>query len=108
MLAQNGKSLKIQSAESGGLNVGAGSTETEVLSITVDAACTLKFTCKGSSGATSFKPEKPNSFSVNGTKVYERASADETSYQEFTYPITEAGTYKIAASGMIFTALTCE
>lgn len=108
VLAQNGKSLKIQSAESGGLNVGSGTTETEVLSITVDAACTLKFTCKGSSGATSFKPEKPNSFSVNGTKVYERASADETSYQEFTYPITEAGTYKIAASGMIFTALTCE
>ena len=108
LLAQNGKSLKIQNAETGGLNVGAGSTETEVLSITVEGACTLKFNGKGSSGATSFKPEKPNSFSVNGTKVYERASADETSYQDFTYSITEAGTYKIAASGMIFTALTCE
>lgn len=108
LLAQNGKSLKIQNAETGGLNVGAGSTETEVLSITVEDACTLKFNGKGSSGATSFKPEKPNSFSVNGTKVYERASADETAYQDFTYSITEAGTYKIAASGMIFTALTCE
>lgn len=108
LLAQNGKSLKIQNAETGGLNVGAGSTETEVLSITVEGACTLKFNGKGSSGATSFKPEKPNSFSVNGTKVYERASADETAYQDFTYSITEAGTYKIAASGMIFTALTCE
>lgn len=107
LLAQNGKSLKIQNAETGGLNVGAGSTETEVLSITVEDACTLKFNCKGSSGST-FSTTKPNSFSVNGTKVYERASADETSYQEFTYPITEAGTYKIAASGMIFTALTCE
>lgn len=107
LLAQNGKSLKIQNAETGGLNVGAGSTETEVLSITVENACTLKFNCKGSSGST-FSTTKPNSFSVNGTKVYERASADETSYQEFTYPITEAGTYKIAASGMIFTALTCE
>lgn len=107
LLAQNGKSLKIQNAETGGLNVGAGSTETEVLSITVEDACTLKFMCKGSSGST-FSTTKPNSFSVNGTKVYERASADETSYQEFTYSITEAGTYKIAASGMIFTALTCE
>lgn len=107
LLAQNGKSLKIQNAETGGLNVGAGSSETEVLSITVEDACTLKFKCKGSSGST-FSTTKPNSFSVNGTKVYERASADETSYQEFTYPITEAGTYKIAASGMIFTALTCE
>lgn len=107
LLAQNGKSLKIQNAETGGLNVGAGSSETEVLSITVEDACTLKFNCKGSSGST-FSTTKPNSFSVNGTKVYERASADETSYQEFTYPITEAGTYKIAASGMIFTALTCE
>lgn len=107
LLAQTGKSLKIQSAETGGLNVGAGSAETEVLSITVEGACTLKFNGKGSSGAT-FATTKPNSFSVNGTKVYERASADETSYQDFTYPITEAGTYKIAASGMIFTALTCE
>ena len=107
MLAQNGKSLKIQNAKTGGLNVGAGSSETEVLSITVEDACTLKFKCKGSSGST-FSTTRPNSFSVNGTKVYERASADETSYQEFTYPITEAGTYKIAASGMIFTALTCE
>lgn len=107
LLAQNGKSLKIQNAETGGLNVGAGSTETEVLSITVEDACTLKFKCKGSSGST-FSTAKPNSFSVNGTKVYERASADETAYQDFTYSITEAGTYKIAASGMIFTALTCE
>lgn len=107
LLAQTGKSLKIQSAETGGLNVGAGSAETEVLSITVEGACTLKFNGKGSSGAT-FATTKPNSFSVNGTKVYERASADETSYQDFTYSITEAGTYKIAASGMIFTALTCE
>lgn len=107
LLAQNGKSLKIQNAETGGLNVGAGSAETEVLSITVEGACTLKFNGKGSSGAT-FATTKPNSFSVNGTKVYERASADETSYQDFTYSITEAGTYKIAASGMIFTALTCE
>lgn len=107
LLAQTGKSLKIQSAETGGLNVGAGSAETEVLSITVEGACTLKFNGKGSSGAT-FAITKPNSFSVNGTKVYERASADETSYQDFTYSITEAGTYKIAASGMIFTALTCE
>lgn len=107
LLAQIGKSLKIQSAETGGLNVGAGSAETEVLSITVEGACTLKFNGKGSSGAT-FATTKPNSFSVNGTKVYERASADETSYQDFTYSITEAGTYKIAASGMIFTALTCE
>lgn len=107
LLAQTGKSLKIQSAETGGLNVGAGSAETEVLSITVEGACTLKFNGKGSSGAT-FATTKPNSFSVNGTKVYERASADETSYQDFTYPIAEAGTYKIAASGMIFTALTCE
>lgn len=107
LLAQTGKSLKIQSAETGGLNVGAGSAETEVLSITVEGACTLKFNGKGSSGAT-FATTKPNSFSVNGTKVYERASADETSYQDFTYSITEAGTYKIAASGMIFAALTCE
>lgn len=107
LLAQNGKSLKIQNAETGGLNVGAGSTETEVLSITVEGACTLKFNGKGSSGST-FVTTKPNSFSVNGTKVYERASADETSYQDFTYSITEAGTYKIAASGMIFTKLTCE
>ncbi|WP_288518275.1 Ig-like domain-containing protein [uncultured Treponema sp.] len=107
LLAQTGKSLKIQSAETGGLNVGAGTTETEVLSITVEGACTLKFNGKGSSGAT-FATSKPNSFSVNGTKVYERASADETAYQDFTYSITEAGTYKIAASGMIFAALTCE
>lgn len=107
LLAQNGKSLKIQNAETGGLNVGAGSSETEVLSITVENACTLKFKCKGSSGST-FSTTKPNSFSVNGTKVYERASVDETSYQDFTYSITEAGTYKIAASGMIFAALTCE
>ena len=108
LLAQIGKSLKIQNAESGGLNVGAGTTETAVLSITVDAACTLKFTCKGSSGATSFSSAKPNSFSVAGNKVYERKDANETSLQELTYSITEAGSYKIAASGMIFTALTCE
>lgn len=108
LLAQTGASLKIQSAETGGLNVGAGSKETEVLSITVEGACTLKINGKGSSGASSFVTTKPNSFSVNGTKVYERASADETAYQDFTYSITEAGTYKIAASGMIFTALTCE
>lgn len=107
LLAQTGKSLKIQSAETGGLNVGTGTTETEVLSITVEGACTLKFNGKGCSGAT-FATSKPNSFSVNGTKVYERASADETAYQDFTYSITEAGTYKIAASGMIFAALTCE
>lgn len=107
LLAQTGASLKIQNAETGGLNVGAGSKETEVLSITVEGACTLKINGKGSSGST-FVTTKPNSFSVNGTKVYERASADETAYQDFTYSITEAGTYKIAASGMIFTALTCE
>lgn len=107
LLAQTGASLKIQNAETGGLNVGAGSKETEVLSITVEGACTLKINGKGSSGST-FSTTKPNSFSVNGTKVYERASADETAYQDFTYSITEAGTYKIAVSGMIFTALTCE
>lgn len=107
LLAQTGASLKIQNAETGGLNVGAGSKETEVLSITVEGACTLKINGKGSSGST-FVTTKPNSFSVNGTKVYERASADETAYQDFTYSITEAGTYKIAASGMIFAALTCE
>lgn len=108
LLAQTGKSLKIQSAETGGLNVGSGTTETEVLSITVEGACTLKFNGKGSTGASSFGTTSLNSFSVNGTNVYKRASADDSSYQDFTYSITEAGTYKIAVSGMIFAALTCE
>lgn len=108
LLAQIGKSLKIQNAETGGLNVGSGTTETEVLSITVEGACTLKFNGKGSTGASSFGTTSLNSFSVNGTNVYKRASADDSSYQDFTYSITEAGTYKIAVSGMIFAALTCE
>ena len=107
ILAQTGKSLKIQSSESGGLNIGAGTSETEVLSITVDGACTLSFTGKGSSGST-FATTKPNSFSVAGNKVYTRAEASETSEQTWTYAISAAGTYKIAASGMIFTALTCK
>lgn len=107
LLAQTGKSLKIQNATSGGLNIGAGSAETEVLSITVDEACTLKFKGKGSSGS-SFATTKPNSFSIAGNQIYTRATADETTEQEWTYTISEAGTYKIAASGMIFTALTCE
>ena len=107
LLAQTGKSLKIQNAESGGLNIGAGTAETEVLSITVDEACKLKLKGKGSSGS-SFATTKPNSFSVDGNQIYTRASADETTEQEWTYTISEAGTYKIAASGMIFTALACE
>lgn len=107
LLAQTGKSLKIQNAESGGLNIGAGTAETEVLSITVDDACTLKFKGKGSSGS-SFVTTKPNSFSISGNQIYTRASADETTEQEWNYTISEAGTYKIAASGMVFTALTCE
>lgn len=108
LLAQNGKSLKIQNATSGGLNIGAGSSETEVLSIAVEGACTLTFKGKGSTGEGSFATSKPNSFSVAGTSIYVRALASETSEQTWTYSITEAGTYKIAASGMIFTALSCK
>lgn len=108
LLAQTGKSLKIQNATSGGLNIGAGSSETEVLSIAVEGACTLTFTGKGSTGETSFSTAKPNSFSVAGTSIYVRALASETSEQTWTYSVTEAGTYKIAASGMIFTALSCK
>ena len=108
LLSQIGKSLKIQNATSGGLNVGAGSSETEVLSIAVEGACTLTFTGKGSTGESTFATTKTNSFSVAGTSVYVRKVASETSEQSWTYSITEAGTYKIAASGMIFTALSCK
>ncbi len=107
VLVQTGASLKIQNATDGGLNIGAGSKETEVLSITVDDTCTLTFTGKGSSGS-SWTSAKPNSFSIDGTSIYSKTDVSDTSVKTWTYPITAAGTYKIAASGMIFTGLSCK
>ena len=108
-----GKTVKIQSADTGGLNIGAGTNESDMLVINVDAACTLSFTGKGSSGGPSASsPWAPggnfNSFSVAGTSVYERKSVDETSSQTWTYKCDKAGEYTIKASGMIFTELKCE
>ncbi|MDE7227044.1 MAG: hypothetical protein K2N31_01830 [Treponemataceae bacterium] len=42
-----GKSVKIQNETTGGLNIGSGSNESDMLLITVDEACTLSFTGKG-------------------------------------------------------------
>ena len=103
-----GKSVKIQNAESGGLNIGTGNNESDILLITVDDACTLTFTGKGSSGESSWTSSSINSFSVAGTSVYERKTADETKSQTWTYQCDKAGEYTIKACGMIFTELKCE
>ena len=102
-----GKSVKIQNATSGGINIGSGTGESDVFNITVDDACTLKFTGKGSSGGT-WTSSSVNSFSVADTTVYKRTAASETSSQSWTYKCTAAGTYRIKASGMIFTELACQ
>ena len=103
-----GKSVKIQNADTGGLNIGSGSTESDILVITVDAACTLSFTGKGSTGATWSSNGNGNSFSVKDTNVYTRKSAEETSSQTWKYKCDTAGEYTIKAGGMIFTELKCE
>ena len=103
-----GKSVKIQNADTGGLNIGAGTTESDILVITVDAACTLSFTGKGSTGATWSPSGNGNSFSVKDTNVYTRKTAEETSSQTWKYKCDNAGEYTIKAGGMIFTELKCE
>ncbi len=109
LLAQTGKTIKIRDAASGGFSVGTGSAETEVLSITTTDACTLKFIGYPSSG-TKWVSSKPNSFSVGGSSVYvcDKAEDQSKSPLTWTYTISKAGTYKIAVSGMVFTALVCE
>ncbi|MDE6351071.1 MAG: Ig-like domain-containing protein [Treponemataceae bacterium] len=102
-----GKSVKIQNETTGGLNIGSGSNESDMLLITVDEACTLSFTGKGSSGS-DWTSSKVNSFSINSKTIYARQSADNASSQTWTYICIAAGEYKIKASGMIFTELKCE
>ena len=82
---------------------GSGAT----LKLTADEACTLEVVGKGSSGEDKFSTSKPNSFSVNGTSVYARASADETSEQTWTVSLNK-GDNTIAVSGMKFISFTCK
>ncbi|WP_406035544.1 hypothetical protein [Treponema saccharophilum] len=102
LLVQTGCSVKYST----GLQWGASSKETDVMKITADEACTLEVVGKGSSGNT-FSTSKPNSFSVNGTSVYARASADETSEQTWTVSLNK-GDNTIAVSGMKFISFTCK
>jgi hypothetical protein len=109
VLVQTGKNLKIVDATSGGLNIAAGSSETGVLSITVDAACTLKFSGKGSTGDSSWPTTTNlNSFSVDSTQVFTRTSASDKTFTNATFTCPAAGTYTIKASGITFTSLSCE
>ncbi len=96
-----------------GLQWGTGSKETDVMTITADADCTVSVAGKGaSSGDTSknsywSKAGKPNSFSVNGTSVYARKADNETSEQTWTVNLKK-GENTIAVSGMLFTSFTCK
>ena len=103
-----GKSVRIQNGTTGGLNIGSGSNESDMLLITVDAACTLSFIGKGATGSGSWQSSSINSFSVADTSVYVRKTAEETTSQTWTYKCDRAGEYKIKACGMIFTELKCE
>lgn len=107
-----GKSVKIQNETSGGLNIGSGTGLSDLLLITVDEACTLSFTGKGSSGgpnaSSPWTENNVNSFTVKDKEIYKRTSVDETSSQTWTYKCDAAGEYKIKAAGMIFTELKCE
>ena len=102
LLAQKDCSVKYNT----GLQWGASSKETDVMTLTADEACTLEVVGKGSSGDT-WTSAKPNSFSVNGTSVYARASADETSEQTWTVSLNK-GDNTIAVSGMKFISFTCK
>ena len=102
LLAQKDCSVKYNT----GLQWSASSKETDVMTLTADEACTLEVVGKGSSGNT-FSTSKPNSFSVNGTSVYARASADETSEQTWTVSLNK-GDNTIAVSGMKFISFTCK
>lgn len=102
LLVQDGCSVKYNT----GLQWGAGTKETDVMTVTTDAACTLEVVGKGSSGD-SWTSAKPNSFSVNGTSVYARAAASETSEQTWTVSLNK-GDNTIAVSGMKFISFTCK
>lgn len=102
LLVQKGCSVKYNT----GLQWGASSNETDVMTLTADEACTLEVVGKGSSGDT-WTSAKPNSFSVNGTSVYARAAATETSEQTWTVSLNK-GDNTIAVSGMKFISFTCK
>ena len=102
LLAQKDCSVKYNT----GLQWGASSKETDVMTLTADEACTLEVVGKGSSGNT-FSTSKPNSFSVNGTSVYARKEASETEEQTWTVSLNK-GDNTIAVSGMKFISFTCK
>ena len=89
-----------------GLQWGASTKETDVMTLTADEACTLEVVGKGSSGET-WTSAKPNSFSVNGTSVYARKEASETKEQTWTVSLNK-GDNTIAVSGMKFISFTCK
>lgn len=102
LLAQKDCSVKYNT----GLQWGASSKETDVMTLTADEACTLEVVGKGSSGDT-WTSAKPNSFSVNGTSVYAREDASETKEQTWTVSLNK-GDNTIAVSGMKFISFTCK
>ncbi|MBR4600657.1 MAG: hypothetical protein IKO39_11500 [Treponema sp.] len=103
LLVQTGCSVKYNN----GLQWGTGSKETDVMTVTTDAACTLEIVGKGASGSSSFDKAKPNSFSVNGTSIYARTEASDTDEQTWTASLNK-GENTIAVSGMKFISFTCK
>lgn len=116
VIEQNNKKLKIANSTSGTLNVSASTSESAILEITVNADCTLSFSGKGSTGDTDWPgATNINAFSVDTNTVWSRPTvatgATETSgaknFSNVTVSIS-AGTHTIKASGITFTALSCE